>query len=99
MNESISTPRDDRRIDELLDAATRRLRPDPDLRLEVRQELAGHLHDSVQESIAAGIAREEAVGQAIQEFGDPVDVADGLWETHRRRTVRSGKDGRRRSRG
>jgi hypothetical protein len=72
----------------LIDRATDRLRSDSDLRLEVAQELRGHLQDSAAEYRAAGLSQAEADATAIETMGDPAALADQLWQANRGRMRR-----------
>ena len=55
----------------LIDRATSRLQSDSDLRLEIAQELRGHLQDSAAEYRAAGMSEAEAEAKAVEAMGDP----------------------------
>ena len=68
-----------------LDRVTRRLSPDRDLQLEVRQELRSHLDESIEELRGAGRNATDARDEALRALGDEVDLADGLWRANRRR--------------
>src|SRR5437868_4826300 len=71
--------------DDLLLRATERLSGDPELQREVRQELLTHLEDAAAEHLAAGAPPAQAVASARAELGDPTDLAQRFWETHRHR--------------
>lgn len=72
-------------FDDILDRATRRLRLDPELCLEIRRELATHLEDAAEECRAAGEDDEQAAAHAARALGDPDALADQLWDANRRR--------------
>src|SRR4051794_31279324 len=72
-------------FDELLDRVTNRLRVDPELQREVRHELAGHLQDSTNEFVAAGLNEADAAGKAVQLFGDQEQLSQQLWDANRSR--------------
>jgi hypothetical protein len=72
----------------LIDRATSRLGSDSDLRLEIAQELRGHLQDSAAEYRAAGLSEAEAAAKAAQAMGDPSALADQLWHANRGRMRR-----------
>ncbi len=71
--------------DKLVDLLTDRLRVDPELRLDVAEELRAHLEDSAAEFRQAGQSDEEAVASAAKALGDPQQLADELWQANRRR--------------
>jgi hypothetical protein len=72
-------------VDDLLDRATRRLRIDPELQREVRQELRTHLDDAIAELRRAGRGEADARAEAIAAMGDPDELAEQLWSSNRRR--------------
>lgn len=76
------------RYADVLDAATRRLAADPELQLEVRQELRAHLDDAAAEYRAAGVSDAEAAAKATEALGDPHELAEQLWQANRRRILR-----------
>jgi hypothetical protein len=71
--------------DELVNLLTDRLRVDPELRLDVAEELRAHLEDSAAEFRQAGQSDEEAAASAAKALGDPQQLADDLWQANRRR--------------
>ncbi len=71
--------------DKLVDLLTDRLRVDPELRLDVAEELRAHLEDSAAEFRQAGQSDEEAAASAAKALGDPQQLADELWQANRRR--------------
>lgn len=58
----------------LAERCTRSLNGDPELRRDVTEELAGHLEDKAAELEQNGLASEEAVRDAISEFGPPDEI-------------------------
>ena len=72
-------------FDDVVDRLTERLRIDPELRLEVGQELRTHLEDSAAEFRQAGCGDEEAARQAVERLGDEAELANALWQANRRR--------------
>lgn len=71
--------------DELVARLTNRLRIDPELQLEVAQELRDHLEDSAAEFRKAGQDEDEAADSAAKALGEPDKLADDLWQANRRR--------------
>ena len=65
------------RIDETLDGCVQSLRRDPEIALDVRRELAGHL----EEHLDAGMSEEEA----LRRFGDPEEIGAGLFQANFKR--------------
>ncbi|MBN2449776.1 MAG: hypothetical protein JXR77_05265 [Lentisphaeria bacterium] len=70
-----------------LDTVTAGLRDDPELRLDVEQELAGHLEDKAEALRREGMSAEESVVQATAAFGEPVEMAAELESGNRGRLV------------
>lgn len=52
------------------------------MRQHVRQELREHLLDAAAAHEAAGLSREQAMAKAIEDFGGPREVRDGLEDAH-----------------
>jgi len=73
------------RIDDFVEAVTHRLRPDPELYMDIAQEVRAHLEDAIAEANAGGLSEEEATEAALKAFGDEQEVADGIWQANRRR--------------
>ena len=71
--------------DELVDLLTDRLRVDPELRLDVAEELRAHLEDSAAEFRLAGQNDDQAAASAAKALGDPQQLAEELWQANRRR--------------
>ncbi len=71
------------RFDDVLDRATRRLRVDRELRLEVRRELAAHLDDTAAEYRSAGYGPRAADAEAVKALGDAEELSEKLWVANR----------------
>ena len=65
------------RIEETLDGCVQPLRRDPEIALDIRRELAGHL----EEHLDAGMSEEEA----LRRFGDPGEIGAGLFQANFKR--------------
>lgn len=74
-------------IERFLDRACCGVGGSPELRRHLRKELKEHLAEEIEQDVAAGMTREEAVTKAIEEFGDPLVVRDGLQSVHGRRLM------------
>lgn len=74
-------------IDRLLDQICHGVGGPRSLRLHLREELREHLEDSVVALKASGLSEEEAVQQAIAEFGDPSLTSNGFQEVYGRDLV------------
>lgn len=72
-------------FDEVVATATRRLRLDRELELEIARELRTHLEDSQAEYLAAGYPPDEARDQAVKHLGDPDRLATDLYLANRYR--------------
>lgn len=72
-------------FDELTQRLTRRLEPDPELRLDVAQELRAHLDDAAADFQAGGMGQDEARAAAIKALGNADELAEQLWQANRRR--------------
>jgi tetratricopeptide (TPR) repeat protein len=75
----------DQRIEDFLDHATEGLRDDVELRLDARAELATHAEAKLLELEDAGIDSDEAIKEAVESLGEPVELAADLYEANRRR--------------
>jgi hypothetical protein len=75
-------------IDGYLDRACGSLGLSAGLREHIRDELRAHLLDAVEGHMAHGLSRPEAVSRAIEEIGDPAEVAAGLKGVYGRHVVR-----------
>ncbi len=64
------------------------LRLSPSQRLEIADELRDHLEERLEELIAEGLSRDEAIHQAIDEFGDASELATHFTHLARRRKRR-----------
>ena len=71
--------------DELLARLTERLSVDPELRLDVAEELRGHLEDSAAEFRRAGESDEQAAASATKALGNEAELAEMLWQANRMR--------------
>lgn len=65
------------RIDETLDGCVQPLQRDPEVALDIRRELAGHL----EEYLDAGMSE----GEALHRFGDPGEIGAGLFQANFKR--------------
>ena len=75
----------DERIEKLTDDVTAGLGDDPELRLDVRQELRAHLQETAEQLQTAGQSADASVDDAIKSFGAPAEIATGLEEANKRR--------------
>ena len=73
------------RIDDFVEAVTYRLRPDPELHMDVSREMRAHLEDRIAEARERGLSHEEAVEEALSHFGEESEVAEGIYWANRRR--------------
>lgn len=73
------------RHDDLIDRLTHRLRVDPELRMDVANELRAHLEDSEADFLAAGDTPDQAAANASKALGDESDLASQLWQANRSR--------------
>jgi hypothetical protein len=71
-----------------LNSITAGLRDDPELRLDVRAELAAHVEDKAEDLRRGGAAEDDAQTQAVAALGDVTEVAAGLERGNRRRLNR-----------
>lgn len=80
-----SGPQQARTVEELIQTATRRLQPDAELQMEVAHELRAHLEDAMAEARGDGASEERAQQSALEQFGDPQELSEKLWQANRRR--------------
>jgi hypothetical protein len=71
-----------------LNNITAGLRDDPELRLDVRAELAAHVEDKAEDLRRGGASEDEAQTQAVAALGEVTEVAAGLERGNRRRLNR-----------
>ena len=71
--------------DKLIARLTDQLAVDPELQLDVAQELRGHLEDSKAEFSQAGLTDDQARAEATRALGDPDELAGQLWQANRNR--------------
>lgn len=74
-------------VERFLDQACCGVGGSHELRQHLRKELREHLSAEIERNITAGMDREEAAQRAIEEFGDPVMIRDGLQSVHGRRLL------------
>jgi hypothetical protein len=73
-------------FDALTEQAAAGLKDDPELCLDVRAELRGHLEDAAEYAAAHdGLDPDAGAAQAVRAFGSPLDVAGALLDANRRR--------------
>ena len=75
------------KLEQYLDQVCRRIGGPRALRQHVRQELREHLLDAAAQHKAAGLPEEEAVAQALADFGQPEDVRSELEDAHGHRVM------------
>lgn len=69
-------------LEQYLDQVCRRIAGARDMRQHVRQELREHLLDAAVAHEAGGLSKEQALAKAIEDFGGPREVRDGLEDAH-----------------
>jgi hypothetical protein len=75
----------DERISRVVEQATAGLQGDPELRIDVSAELTNHLEVTAAGLMAEGMTEEEASAQALETFGEPLEMAGDLLEANKRR--------------
>ena len=65
-------------LDRYLDQACRSVSGPVALRQHLRKELKEHLEEAIQELVAAGMSEDEATAKAIEGFGEPEMIREGL---------------------
>src|SRR5436305_7148996 len=78
----------DREFENYLTLLASLLRLDPKQRREIGDELRSHLEDRLDELMARGASREDAVKQALAEFGDAAGLAGQFLAVQRNRKRR-----------
>jgi len=76
-----------KRLEQYLDEVCQSIGGPWEMREHVRQEMREHLLDAVAQHKAAGMTEEQALTQAIDEFGKPDDVRSELESTYGKRTT------------
>jgi len=72
-------------FDDLTGRLTARLRVDPELRMDVANELRAHLQDAAAEFRDAGYSAADAAANAVKALGDEKQLTEQLWEANRTR--------------
>ena len=72
-------------FEDLAKEAAAGLKSDPELFLDVKQELHSHLEDKAQYFASQGKSEEESAELSRQSFGSPMDVAAELVDANRQR--------------
>ena len=72
-------------FDVLIERLTKRFAADPELRMEIGQELRTHLEECAAEFAAGGMSSDDAKAAAAKALGDEGEIADKLWQANRRR--------------
>src|SRR3954454_10039566 len=78
----------DREFENYLTLLASLLRLDPKQRREIGDELRSHLEDRLDELMARGVSRADAVKQALAEFGDAAGLAGQFLAVQRNRKRR-----------
>lgn len=72
-------------IERYLTQVSRSIDGPEELRAHLRQEIRTHLEQLIEEAIRAGLSPDEATARAIESFGEPASVREGLESVHGRR--------------
>jgi len=72
-------------FDDLIERLTARLRVDPELRMDVANELRAHLEDASEEFRQGGAGEDEAAASAVKALGDEAELSEQLWQANRGR--------------
>jgi hypothetical protein len=75
-------------IERCVEAATRRLRGDPELRADIACELRAHLDDRIEAERGDGQGVEESIQAALKAFGNPDEVGERIFHANLRRLKR-----------
>lgn len=73
------------RIEDFLYIATEGLQEDIELQLDTRAELTAHAEEKFKELIAENMPADEAAEQVVKSLGDPLALAEDLYDANRRR--------------
>jgi len=73
------------RVDDFVEAVTRRLRVDPAVHWDVSREIRAHLEDAAAEARDRGCSEDESIEAALSAFGDEDELAEQFWQANRRR--------------
>jgi hypothetical protein len=75
------------KLEQYLDQVCRGIGGPRSLRQHIRQELREHLMDAIADHVRAGMAREEALTRALEDFGGPDQVRSELTALHGQRLL------------
>ncbi len=70
------------RIARVVDQATSRLKPDPELCLDVQAELKSHIEETIDSCRAEGMSDDESLERALEVFGSAEEVGEKLLEAN-----------------
>jgi len=71
--------------DALIERLTHRLRIDPELHMDITNELRSHLEDAAETYRQGGCSEDEAEANAVKALGDEAELTELLWQANRRR--------------
>ena len=66
------------KIEKLLDKYTSGLDESPEVKLDIKSELRSHFDTKIQELKKSGLSEKESIEEAIKDFGDTIEIADGI---------------------
>jgi len=72
----------DSRLEKIVSDCTHPLADDPELELDVAQELRSHLMEKCEDLNRKGFSEEKAVEEAAKEFGDSMEISESLYQVN-----------------
>jgi hypothetical protein len=73
------------RLDDYIQGVTERLRPDPELHMDVAHEVRTHLEEAAADARTRGLGEEDSIEAALKAFGDVSVIAQQMWQANRGR--------------
>jgi hypothetical protein len=75
----------DSRLEKIVSDCTHPLADDPELELDIAQELRTHLTEKCEELKREGLSDEKAIEEAVKEFGDSMEISESLFQANLQR--------------
>ena len=75
----------DSRLEKIVSECTQPLADDPELELDIAQELRSHLMEKCEELKREGLSEENAIEKAAKEFGDSMEISESFYHANLQR--------------
>lgn len=72
----------DSRLEKIISDCTHPLADDPELKLDIAQELRSHLMEKCEDLNRKGFSEEKVIEEAAKEFGDSTEISESLYQVN-----------------